>query len=93
MSFTFEDLARDASAVVTALQPVVAAASPAAATAVGVGARIVQGALALEPAAVALVQQMASGALPTADQIKAFESDYEAAYEQLRVDLAAKGAN
>ncbi|MBI3678465.1 MAG: hypothetical protein HY243_17800 [Proteobacteria bacterium] len=86
----FDKIAQDAAAVVTALEPLIVAAVPEAAAAVAIGAKIVQGAIALEPAALALYNQIKAGTPPTTAQIQNFETDYEAAYRQLRSDIAAQ---
>jgi hypothetical protein len=86
----FDKFAEEASAVVTALEPLIVAAVPEAAAAVAIGARIVQGVIALEPTALALYNQIKAGTPPTKDQIASFEQQYEAAYRQLHDDIAVQ---
>lgn len=83
-------IVQETGAVVSMLIPIVEAADPAIASAVAIGAKIVAGAIALEPDAVALFNQIKGGKAPTAAQLAAFSTSYEAAYQQLNTDIAAK---
>lgn len=89
-STSWETIAGDVVAVVTALAPFASAAFPEAALALGVATKLLQGALALEPEAVALINQIKSGTPPTPAQLQQFDANYEAAYQKLKSDLAAK---
>lgn len=90
MTLSLATLGADVSAVVTALAPMVEAADPEIAAAVVIGQKIVQGAIALEPTAVALYNSIKSGTPPTTAQLTAFNNAYEAAYQQLNTDINAK---
>lgn len=75
---------------VSPLLPLAEAAFPGAAAGIALGEKIVQGALALNPTAIALVKQIQSGVPPTAEQLKAYQDSYEADYQQLKADIAAQ---
>jgi hypothetical protein len=85
-----EEVVQVVGEVVTVLAPIAAAADPAIAGAVAIGAKIVAGAIALEPQAVALLNQIKGGTPPTAAQLAQYASDYEAAYQKLNADITAK---
>lgn len=63
---------------------------PAWAPAIQVATKLLQGAAAAEPTAVALVKSIQSGQAPTPDELQAFASDYEAAYQTLHADIATQ---
>ncbi len=86
----WEALARQAASVVTALAPVVETLDPALAPAIAIGVKVVQGAIAAEPTAVALYEQIKSGTPPTQTQLQQFEAAYEDSYQQLQADIRAK---
>lgn len=90
MTTTWETVAQTAMDVVTALTPFVTAFAPGASEGLAIGVKIAQGVLAEVPAAISLFEQIKSGTPPTPEQIKAFENDYEAAYQTLRAEIAAK---
>jgi len=87
---TWDTVATVVGDVVTLLTPIAEAALPGAAEAIALGTKIVQGVLSAEPTAVALFNQIKSGTPPTVTQLQQFEADYEASYQQLRADIAAK---
>ncbi|HSV14223.1 MAG TPA: hypothetical protein VLI90_08180 [Tepidisphaeraceae bacterium] len=94
--FNLGSFVQQVSAFVSATAPIVDAgvgiALPELAPAIDAGTKILQGVLAEEPAAKALYDQIKSGETPTADQIAAIESSYEADYQQLKADIAAAKA-
>lgn len=92
-AITWDEIAKDASAIINVLTPVLEDASPAASSAISAAAKVAQGVLAEEPAAVALYDQIKSGATPTGAQMQQFAADYESAYQQLNADIAAKLAS
>jgi hypothetical protein len=87
-------ITQQVSAFVNAAAPIVnagvAAFAPEAAAAVSIGEKLLQGAIAEEPAAVALVTQITNGTPLSQAQIQQYEADYEAAYQQTKADIAAK---
>lgn len=87
---SWQTISNDVVSIVTALAPFASAAFPGAGVAISIGTKILQGAIALEPTAVALVNQIKAGNPPTATQLQQFDADYEAAYQKLKADLAAK---
>ena len=89
---TLDTIVADANAVVNALSPYLPALTalvPGAGAGISIGVKIIQGALALEPKAQALVQQVMAGTPLTADQVNAYISTYDADDDQLNADLAA----
>ncbi len=76
--------------VVTALAPIAETALPAAAPAISIGVKILQGVIDAEPTAVALFEQIKSDKPPTADQLQQFAADYESSYQKLDADIKAK---
>lgn len=87
---TWEEIAADVSTVVGVFAPVVAMAVPPAAAAITLGAKIVQGAIAFEPTALRLYNQIVNGTPVTPQQLAQFELDYEASYQKLDADIKAK---
>ncbi len=91
MSSTWEEMvARGVSAMITTVSPVIYVADPAAGAIITLGSKILSGLVAAEPEAVALVNQIMSGTPPTPAQLAAYAASYEAAYQQLNDDIAAK---
>jgi len=87
---SWQTISNDVVDVVTALAPFASAAFPGAGIAISIGTKILQGAIALEPTAVALINQIKAGTPPTVAQLQQFDADYEAAYQKLKGDIAAK---
>lgn len=88
--FNWDDAALTASKVIEALAPLAEAAAPAMAEGVAIGAKVVQGFLAMEPAAVALVNQIKNGIPATPAQIQDYAAAYEASYQKLHADIEAR---
>lgn len=84
------DIANKVVSIVTQGAPVVEELVPAWAPAIQVATKLLQGAAAAEPTAVALVQSIQSGQVPTPTQIQQFSTDYEAAYQTLHADIATQ---
>lgn len=83
-------IAADVSAFVTAVEPLVGVMAPGASAAIGIGAKIIQGVLAEEPTAMALYDQIVGGTAVTPQQLQQYAADYEASYQKLNADIAAK---
>ena len=77
-------LGADVAAIAAAVAPFV----PSASAAVLLGSKIIQGVMDEIPAAVALYNQISSGAPPTAAELAQYQSDYEVAYQKLNSDIA-----
>jgi len=75
---------------VGAVVPIIEAADPAAAIAIGLGEKILQGVLAGVPEAVSLFNDIKNGATPTADELQRYAANYEASYQQLKADINAQ---
>lgn len=87
-----DEIAVAVSAVVSTLAPIAETAFPEAAAALAIGTKIVQGVLAAEPTAVALYKQIMGGTVATPAQLNDFAAAYEASYQKLNADIAAKMA-
>lgn len=68
---------------------VVATFAPEASAGLSISEKLLQGVIAAEPTAVALVQQVANGTPLTGAQIAAFEANYETDYQKTKADIAA----
>lgn len=88
--FDWSTIITDVGIFVNAAAPLVEAADPGLAPAIAMGERIIQGAIAEVPSAVALYKTFTSGGTPTPEQLATFNADYEVSYQQLRTDLAGK---
>jgi len=82
------DIANKVVSIITNGAPIVEELVPAWAPAIQVATKILQGAAAAEPTAVALVQSIQSGTVPTPTQIQQFSAAYEADYQLLHADIA-----
>ncbi len=87
---SWDKIAAEAVSALKLIEPLLTAASPAAGAALAVAEKIGQGVLAAEPTAVALYNQIKSGKTPTGDELRVAMDDYEAAYQELKADIAAK---
>lgn len=76
--------------IVSAAEPFVSAAFPGASAALSIAEKILQGVIAAEPTAVALYERITSGEVPTPDELQKYAAAYEASYQKLKADLAAK---
>ena len=85
LGMDWSKLGTDVAAIAAAVAPFV----PTASGAILLASKIVQGVLDEIPAAVALYTQIVNGRAPTAAQLTQYQSDYEAAYQQLNADIAA----
>lgn len=74
---------------VNLIAPFASALAPEAAPAILIINRIIQGAVAAEPAAVALVQQIQSGTIPTQTQLAQYYAQYQADDDALKADIDA----
>lgn len=89
---TWQEIADGTNKIFGYLQPLIAIAGlafPGAGTALSVVDQIIQGYSALEPTAVALVNQVKSGQPVTAAQLAQYVNDRQAAYLQAKNDIAA----
>lgn len=80
----------EVSMFVSLVAPIIEIAAPGSSAAIGIGSKILQGVLAAEPSAVALYDQIKSGAPVSEDDLHKFAADYEDAYQQLNADIAAQ---
>jgi Na+/glutamate symporter len=83
-------IAQGAANVATLLAPLVGAAFPGASIAIEMGTKIIQGVIAGEPTAIALYNRIKNGEVPTPAELQQFSDDYEASYQRLKRDIAAK---
>ena len=90
---TWETILADVTTIINVISPVLDIVSPAIGASVSVASKVLAGAAAAEPNAVALINQITSGAPVTVDQLQAAISAYDAAYVQLDTDIAAKLAS
>lgn len=86
----WKQIAQTVADLVKAAAPVLAVVAPGAASAVQIADQIIQGVIAAEPTAVALFNRIKNGAVPTPDELQQFSADYEASYQRLKRDIAAK---
>lgn len=86
-------LVDEVSLFVSLVAPIVEVAAPGASAAISVGTKLLQGVLAAEPTAVALFDQIKSGAPVSDADLQKFAADYEDAYQQLDADISARLAN
>ena len=92
LSTNWDNVASITGDVVKYLAPIVEAAVPGSSIAINIGEAILQGAISAEPAAVALYDQITSGTPVTADQLKAYITDNDAANQELQDAIAAARA-
>lgn len=83
-------IAQGTADVAKLLAPLVGAAFPGASVALEIGTKIIQGVIAAEPTALALYNRIKNGAVPTPAELQQFSDDYEASYQRLKRDIAAK---
>jgi hypothetical protein len=88
MAIDWNDIATKVNTIIQDGAPVAELLLPAWAPAISVAAKVLQGAAAAEPTAVALVQSIQSGTPPTAAQLQSFSTAYESAYQTLQTDIA-----
>lgn len=86
----WDAIAKGAADVALTLAPLVGIAFPGGAAAIEIGTKIVQGVFAAEPTALALYNRIKNGAVPTPAELQQFSDDYEASYQRLKRDIAAK---
>lgn len=84
------DLGNKVSTLINAGAPVVELLEPQWAPAIQIASKLLTGAVAVEPTAVAIVKNIQSGQAPTPDQLQSFATTYEDDYQALHADLAAK---
>jgi hypothetical protein len=84
------DVAIKVNTIIQTGAPVAELLLPAWAPAIAIAAKVLQGAAAAEPTAVALVKSIQAGTPPTAAQLQSFSTAYEADYQQLHADIAAQ---
>jgi len=94
MSLDWNKITQKVAEIVSALEPfanvAVGVVAPEVAPALVIGEKIIHGLINAEPTAVALVNQIKSGAEPTPAQLQQFSDNYEASYQKLKADIAAK---
>lgn len=86
----WNDIAQKVSTFIQDGAPIAEELVPAWAPAIQIGSKLLQGAIAAEPTAVALVKDIQSGTVPTPAQLQTFSAQYEADYQTLHADIAAK---
>lgn len=84
------DVASKVVTFITSGAPLAEELVPAWAPAISIGAKLLQGAVAAEPTAIALVKTIQDGAAPTPAELQSFATGYEADYQALHADLAAQ---
>lgn len=87
MALNWETIAQKVAEGVNALAPIAETLVPEAAATIAIVNKIIQGAMAAEPTAVALVQQIQSGGVPTADQLAQFYANYQTDDDTLKADI------
>jgi len=92
---TMDGILQTVSAVVTTLEPLVAAAFPGVGAGLAIATEVIKGVQAAEPAAVALYNSIVGGTQPTAAQIAAYVASNAALNAKMDADvnqaLAAAG--
>lgn len=83
-------VANNVAQIVTVLAPFAKAAAPGSAAAIDIATKVIQGVIAAEPTAIALYNSIKNGAVPTPEELKQFSGAYEASYQKLKADIAAK---
>jgi len=86
-SIDWNSIASTVGNVVSALAPIAETAIPAAAPAISIATKIIQGVINEEPTAVALYQQITGGTPATPTQLQQFATAYEASYQKLNADI------
>lgn len=89
MSLDWSAIANGVSTGVSLLAPFAETLVPEAAPAIGIIEKIIAGAVAAEPTAVALVQQIQSGQVPTQTQLAQYYATYQADDDALKADIDA----
>ena len=87
MSIDWEALAQKVSEGVTILAPLAEGMVPGLAPAITIASKIIQGGIAAEPTAVALIQQIQAGTPPTQDQLKSYYANYQTDDDALNADI------
>lgn len=88
MSIDWSKVASGVATAVNLVAPAVELIAPETTVAIEVAKRIIVGAAAAEPAAVALYNQIIGGQTPTADDIKAYIVDNDNANQELHDEIA-----
>lgn len=89
MTFDWDQIAATVNSLVAVGAPIAEALAPEAAPAIEIGATILKGIAAAEPAAKALAAQIQSGTPITADQLAQYYSTYQKDDDALAADIAA----
>lgn len=89
-NFDWAALAAQVNNLVVAAEPAIDMVAPGAGSALHIAESIFQGAIAGAPTAIALVNQITSGTPATPAQLQQYSADYEASYQKLKADIAAK---
>jgi hypothetical protein len=90
----WDAITKKVSDIVNTVEPLVNGAvgilAPELSVAVSLGEKLIHGIINAEPAAVALVDSIKGGAVPTPAELQAFADTYEDSYQKLKADIAAK---
>lgn len=92
MSLDWDEIAQAVAKGVSILAPLAPFAEtlvPAAAPAISIVEKIIAGAIAAEPTAVALVKQIQSGEVPSQTQLAQYYANYQADDDALKADIEA----
>lgn len=89
MTFDWQAISTDVAAGVNILAPFAETLVPEAAPAIAIINKIIQGAMAAEPTALALVQQIQSGTPPSQTQLAQYYAAYQADDNALKADIEA----
>ena len=87
MTLNWDTIAQDVAAGVNAIAPFAETLAPETAPAIAIINKIIAGAIAAEPTAVALVQQIQSGTVPTQTQLAQYYANYQADDDALNADI------
>lgn len=89
MTFDWEAISTDVAVGVSILAPFAETLVPEAAPAIAIVNKVIQGAMAAEPTALALVKQIQSGTPPTQTQLAQYYAAYQADDNALKADIEA----
>lgn len=89
MTIDWNEISADVSAGINLLAPFAETLAPEAAPAISIINKIIQGAMAAEPVALALVDQIKSGTPPTQTQLSQYYANYQADDDALKADIEA----
>lgn len=87
---SWSEIADDAFAIITALEPLLAKANPGLDASITLATKIAHGVVVGATDAMAIYNQIKGGTVPSPERLQQFAADYEAAYQQLNADIARK---